>query len=105
MHCDVATFMTNNCEQTLRYARVFLFNIGPSERFNVSDGFEVLIKKINLSWIRRVRALGHTPYAGYACLNLRKCSIFNCQINNILMEICANFFQALYELSTVLFHW
>ena len=53
----------------LRYARVFLFNIRPSERFNVSDGFEVLIKKINLSWIRRVRVLGHTPYtqATLAC--------------------------------------
>ena len=29
--------------------------------FNVSDGFEVLIKKINLSWIRRVRAQGTHP--------------------------------------------
>ena len=45
----------------------------------VSDGFEVLIKKINLSWIRRVRAQGTHPtrrlrlltYAGYACYLFR----------------------------------
>ena len=70
----------------LRYARVFLFNIRPSERFNVSDGFEVLIKK-NQPKLDKTRAClrAHTLHAGYACYGAHPILAF--LVNNLVVIV------------------
>ena len=64
MHCDVATFMTSNCEQTLGYAK-FVFKI-LSPVLAIMLGLMMWLKGGSLIWIF---ILPIVSYAVYLRLN------------------------------------